>query len=88
MLARVTDKTVKKIVQDLHVKDKKKPGPKPKIGNRETRRISRAISKIEASGARVTAPKIQRECNLQAVHVKTAQRQLKTMDQTYADACS
>lgn len=82
-LAKVNDKTVRRIVLDLYVQDKQKPGPKPEISQRETSKIKRASTKITTSGQRLTAPRIQQECNLQRVSTRTVQRKLKSMGMVY-----
>ena len=42
----VSKTTVKRIVENLFIKDKKKPGPKPKIKPRQERNIKRAIQRF------------------------------------------
>lgn len=85
-LAKVSDKTVRSIVLDLYVKDKRRPGPKPEIKPRETRAMARSVGKILAEGSRVTARKVQAECALERVSTRTVQRKLKSMDMTYQPA--
>ena len=85
-LCGVSDMTVRSVILDLYKADKKRPGPKPAINRRETRAISRAANQLLASGSRVTAPKIQRECALSRVGTGTVQRKLESMDMTYQAA--
>lgn len=84
--AGVSDKTVRKVILDLHIKDKKKPGPPPAIGQREERRISRATKQIIRRKERVTARKIQHQCGLESLHLRTVQKKLVAMGYKYESA--
>lgn len=48
----ISDHTVKRVVLDLHKKDKRKPGPKPKISDRQERSMRRAVARLDLVVAR------------------------------------
>lgn len=78
-LVHVSDKTVRNVVLNNYVTDKKKPGPRPSIGQREERQIARRVDQLVKRKERVTARKIQRLCNLERVSVRVLQLKLRTM---------
>ena len=60
-MSRVSHNTVSKIVLNEYKAEKKKPGPKLKISEREKRAIQNATSRMLKRGERVTARKVQEE---------------------------
>ena len=53
-LCKISDRTVKRIVLDNYSINKRKPGPKPKLTEREMSRVKREIARISERGERVT----------------------------------
>lgn len=78
-LNNTSDKTVRKIKLDLYIKDKKQPGPKPKIERRQATKIKKAINQRYSDRKRTNARLVQQECVLQNVSLKTVQRKLKDL---------
>jgi len=72
----VSHNTVKKIVLNEYKAEKRKPGPKLKISNREKRAIKNATSKMLKRGERVTSRKVQKEAGMNQVSLRTIQRRL------------
>lgn len=83
---QVSHATVRKYVLKLHESDPKKRGPKPKTNRRDESRISRAVSAMEGREERVTARKVQIQCDLHHVSTRTVRRKLCSMDLTYGKA--
>lgn len=69
--------TVKQIVDGMHVEDKSHVGRKRKTTRRDESKIERAHRRISASGARVTARKVQSACDLTHLCTRTIQRRSK-----------
>lgn len=82
----VSDITVKRIVEDLYVKDKRKTGPAKKITRRQETKIKKEVCRIIQTEAQVTARKVQRECSLDNVSTRTVQRQLRSMAYEFNEA--
>ena len=66
-LCKISDRTVRRIVLDSYSINKRKPGPKPKLTEREMSRVKREIARISERGERVTTGKLKRECQLSSV---------------------
>lgn len=79
-LNTVSYTTVKNIVLNLYKSEKKRPGPKPKITNRQERAIGRQALKLISQNSQVTSRKLQLTCALNHVNKRTIQRKLLTMD--------
>lgn len=77
--AGVNDKTVRSIILDLRVKNKKKPGPKPKIGPQQEQRIAKVVKQITRRKEQVTARKVQQQCSLDSLAIRTVQRKISAM---------
>ncbi|RLN96179.1 hypothetical protein BBJ28_00025958 [Nothophytophthora sp. Chile5] len=76
-VARLTSRsthTVRRIISPVPVKIPKRPGPPPKLSDREARRLLRA-----ASGGELSAAKLRTELKL-TVSVRTIQRTLSSVD--------
>lgn len=78
--------TVKRIVENLYVEEKEKPGPKKITTRRDESNIKKAVNRISGQGAKVTARKVKNESGLNAISTRTMQRRLKDMDLTYGNA--
>jgi len=75
-LFNVSHNTIKKVVLDDYKKDKGKPGPTPKTTRRDERKLKKTTSRMLRNGERVTARKIQNECGLLHLSLRTVQRRL------------
>ena len=64
---------------------KKKRGQKRSIGKRTERRMKRTVTRLLASGEKVTARKVKEKCELDA-NVRTVQRTLHNIGLKYAKA--
>lgn len=71
--------TVKRVVKGLYVLEKEKRGPKVKISKNHEKVINKAIKVILEQGEKVTAARIQSDCNLSHISIRTIQRQLRRM---------
>ena len=85
-LLGIIDRTVKRVVENLHIKDKKAPGPKKKVTTRQVKSITRNVRALIAKEQKVTARKVQFECALTHVSRRTVQRQLKSTGYNYKEA--
>ena len=81
----VTKSQVQYVLNQKHVINKCKRGPKPKIGKKEKLQIKRSINRILKEGKKVNSSKILAECELN-VSKWTVQRSLKKMDLKYKKA--
>lgn len=84
-LENFNHKTIRRIVQNLYVKDKKKPGQRQKLSTRQLSRTSRTALKLLANGQCVTAAKIQIECDLSDVCQDTIRAALHSFKMTYKE---
>lgn len=82
----VSHVTVRKYVLELHEKEPKQRGPKPKTNRRDESRIRRAVASIEERQERVTASKVQEKCDLQQLSTRTIRRKLSSMGLSYGKA--
>lgn len=82
----VSHVTVRKYVLGLHEKEPKRRGPKPKTDRRDETRINRAVAAMEERQERVTARKVQEQCDLQHLSTRTVRRKLSSMDLAYGKA--
>ena len=85
-LCKISDSTVKRIVLDNYSINKRKPGPKPKLTEREMSRVKREIARISERGERVTSGKLKRECQLSSVSARILRNYLKAMNYAYKPA--
>lgn len=83
---KVSHPTVRKYVLGLHKAEPDRRGPKPKISRRQESRMNRAINGMESREERVTARKVQQECELQHVSTRTVRRKLRSMDFSFGKA--
>lgn len=82
----VSHPTVRKYVLGLHESQPRRRGPKPKTSRRDESRISRAVSAMESREERVTARKVQVQCDLKHLSTRTVRRRLSSMDLSYRKA--
>lgn len=85
-LNNLSDSTVRKWVANEERREKKKPGPKPKITKRDERRINRAGLELLSREERVSAPKIRRMLNLRGMSDDTIRRAFKRLDYGFDEA--
>lgn len=79
----VSDKTVRTIVLDLYIKDKKQTGPKPKIDKRAETKIKKLINQRYSEKKKTNARLVQHECGLNNVSLKTVQRKLNGLNMDF-----
>lgn len=78
--------TVKRVVQNLHKGESSRAGAPKKTTKRDECNIKRAAAKIGATGQRITARKVQSECNLQTISLRTMQNRLKDLGMKFGKA--
>lgn len=85
-LMKVSPNTVRNVVFNLHVEEKKKGGPKEKINARQKTIIKRTVASLRDNERRVTSKKIHRLCNLNHVTERTVRNTLRSMKMTFKTA--
>lgn len=78
-LLNVAPNSVRNIILDNKVEQKKQRGPKSKVTRRQTISILREIGRIEDNECKVTATKIKQNCSLDHVSTRTVRRKLSEL---------
>ena len=78
--------TVKRVVQNLHKGEESQAGAPRKTTKRDESKMRRAVARISSQGQRVTARKVQSECNLDMVCLRTVQNRLHELGMKFGKA--
>lgn len=78
--------TVKKVVLGLYKGESSRAGAPKKTTKRDESRIKRVVTNISNRGERVTATKVQSECSLDKICLRTVQNRLRELGNKFGKA--